>query len=42
VVTDFQGRPLGNVAAGLEARTTLLCAASPAAHRRALEVLHGG
>lgn len=42
VVTDFQGGALGHVPAGLEARTTLLCAASPAAHRRALEVLHGG
>lgn len=42
VATDFQGHSLGDVRAGLESRTTLLCAASPAVHRRALEVLQGG
>lgn len=41
VVTDFEGRPLGAVEAGLKERATLLCAASPGMHDRALASLHG-
>ena len=41
IATDFEGRPLGGVEAGLKDRSTLLCAASPDMHDRALASLHG-
>jgi myo-inositol-1(or 4)-monophosphatase len=41
VVTDLEGRPLQDVAVGLESRTTLLAAADPALHRLALQTLTG-
>lgn len=41
VVTDFEGQPVGGVEAGLTDRSTLLCAASPGMHERALASLHG-
>ena len=37
--TDLEGRPVGSVQAGLDHRTTLLCASDPDYHRQALEAL---
>jgi myo-inositol-1(or 4)-monophosphatase len=38
-VSDFEGRSLDGVPAGLDHRSTLLCASDPAIHRRALDIL---
>ena len=42
VATDLAGRSIGSLEAGLGTRTTLLCAADPDVHRRALDLLAGG
>jgi myo-inositol-1(or 4)-monophosphatase len=41
VVGDVDGRPVDHLDAGLDTRTTLLCAGDPATHRLALSLLHG-
>lgn len=41
VVSDVEGRSIDDVPAGLDARTTLLCASDEATHRLALSLLHG-
>ncbi len=40
VASDLEGRPVTGLGAGLESRTTLLCASDPAYHAEALRVLH--
>jgi myo-inositol-1(or 4)-monophosphatase len=39
VATDMEGNPIGALHCSLETRTTLLCAASPALHARAMNAL---
>ncbi len=41
VATDMEGRALDGLRAGLEERTTLLCASDPSYHAQALELLRG-